>query len=165
MAILNPTQLSAEAQVIATETAQGANTATRIGQMYQDIIDSGVYTVKVSLTSAEILALADTPITLIAAQGASTLIKLLGCTMKLNYVSTTYTGGTLRIYFSSGGSFIISNSSYTNGSSIIFTPAFSTTQVFTTSAENDDLIIDAASAVSVGDGTLDIYLTYSVISL
>jgi len=123
------------------------------------------FTVKVSLTSAEILALADTPITLIAAQGASTLIKLLGCTMKLNYVSTTYTGGTLRIYFSSGGSFIISNSSYTNGSSIIFTPAFSTTQVFTTSAENDDLIIDAASAVSVGDGTLDIYLTYSVIEL
>jgi len=165
MAILNPTQLGTASQTIADETTAGANTAARIGGMFQDIVDSGVYTVKVSLTSAEILALADTPITLIAAQGASTLIKLLGCTMKLNYVSTTYTGGTLRIYFSSGGSFIISNSSYTNGSSIIFTPAFSTTQVFTTSAENDDLIIDAASAVSVGDGTLDIYLTYSVIEL
>ena len=122
-------------------------------------------TVKVSLTSAQLLALAATPITLIAAQGASTFIKLLGCTMKLNYVSTTYTGGALRIYFSSGGSFIISNSSYTNSSSIIFTPAFSTTQVFTTSAANDSLIIDAASAVTVGDGSLDIYLTYSVISL
>jgi len=171
MASQQPYQLTARtlalSDVIPTQAADGA---TEVGkntiQDVADLVTAGeVVTVKVSLTSAEILALADTPITLIAAQGASTLIKLLGCTMKLNYVSTTYTGGTLRIYFSSGGSFIISNSSYTNGSSIIFTPAFSTTQVFTTSAENDDLIIDAASAVSVGDGTLDIYLTYSVISL
>ena len=171
MASAQPYQLTARtlalSDVIPTQAADGA---TEVGkntiQDVADLVTAGeVVTVKVSLSSAQILALAATPITLIAAQGASTLIKLLGCTMKLNYVSTTYTGGTLRIYYSSGGSFIISNSSYTNGSSIIFTPAFSTTQVFTTSAENDDLIIDAASAVSVGDGTLDIYLTYSVISL
>ena len=171
MASAQPYQLTARtlalSDVIPTQAADGA---TEVGkntiQDVADLVTAGeVVTVKVSLSSAQILALAATPITLIAAQGASTLIKLLGCTMKLNYVSTTYTGGTLRIYYSSGGSFIISNSSYTNGSSIIFTPAFSTTQVFTTSAANDSLIIDAASAVTVGDGSLDIYLTYSVISL
>jgi len=165
MAILNPTQLGTASQTIADETTAGANTAAKIGGMFQDIVDSGVFTVSVSLTSAEILALDATPITLIPAQGAGTFIKLIGVTMKLNYVTTTYTGGALRIYFSSGGSFIITNNTYTNSSSVIFTPAFSTTQVFTTGAENDDLIIDAASAVTVGDGSLDIYLTYSVISL
>lgn len=165
MAILNPTQLSTEAQVIATETAQGANTAARIGGMCQDIIDSGVFTVKASLSSAEILALDATPKTLIAAQGAGTFIRLHAVTMKLNYGTTTYTGGALRVKYTSGGSFVIINSSYTNSSSIIFNPALATTQIFTTSAENDSLVMDAASTVSVGDGTLDVYLTYSVISL
>ena len=122
-------------------------------------------TVKVSLSSAEILALDATPVTLIAAQGTGTFIRLHSVTMKLNYGTTTYTGGGLRIKYTSGGSFIITNSSYTNSSSIIFNPALSNNQIFTTSAENDSLVIDAASAVSVGNGTLDIYLTYSVISL
>lgn len=165
MAILNPTQLSSAAQGIATATAAGSNTAAIVGGLFQDIVDSGVFTVKVSLTSANILALDATPITLIAAQGAGTFTRLLNVTMKLNYGTTTYTGGALRIYYSSGGSFIVSNSSYTNSSSIIFNPALGSTQIFLTSAENDDLIIDAASAVSVGDGTLDIYLTYCTISL
>jgi len=122
-------------------------------------------TVKVSLSSAEILALATTPKTLIAAQGAGTFIRLQAVTMRLNYGTTTYTGGGLRIKYTSGGSFIITNTSYTNSSSIIFNPALATTQAFTTSAENDSLVMDAASAVSVGDGTLDVYLTYNVISL
>jgi len=171
MASAQPYQLTARtlalSDVIPTQAADGA---TEVGkntiQDVADLVTAGeVVTVKVSLTSADILALAATPITLIPAQGAGTFIKLIGVTMKLNYVSTTYTGGALRIYFSSGGSFIITNNTYTNSSSVIFTPAFSTTQVFTTGAENDDLIIDAASAVTVGDGSLDIYLTYSVISL
>lgn len=122
-------------------------------------------TVKVSLSSAEILALDATPKTLIAAQGAGTFIRLHAVTMKLNYGTTTYTGGALRVKYTSGGSFVITNSSYTNSSSIIFNPALATTQIFTTSAENDSLVMDAASTVSVGDGTLDVYLTYSVISL
>ncbi len=165
MSILNPTQLSTAAQVIATETAAGANTASRIGGMSQDIIDSGVFTVKVSLSSAEILALATTPKVLVAAQGAGTLIRPLAITFNLTYVSTTYTGGAMRIYYSTGGSFLVSNSTYTNGSSVPYYGTISNTVALATGAINDDLIMDAASAVSVGDGTLDVYITYAVISI
>jgi len=164
MAILNPTELSAEAQVIATETAQGANTATRIGQMYQDIIDSGVYTVKVSLTSAEILQLNSTPIELIAAQGTGTLIRLIAGTFQYNYGTTSYTAGNVRIYYTSGGSYIMQNAILGNGSYGISYGSFTTSPVFVT-PENEPLMLDSNFNPTDGDGTLDIFLTYSVIEL
>lgn len=149
---------------------QAADGATEVGKnTIQDVADlvlnSSVVTVKVTLSSAEILALAVVPKTLIVAQGAGKLIRVLAVTMRLNYGTATYTGGALRVYYTSGGSFIVTNSTYTNTSTVIYNPALSSTQVFTVSAENDSLIMDAASAVTVGDGSLDVYISYIVITL
>jgi hypothetical protein len=126
---------------------------------------TGDYFIKVSLTSAEILALNATPKVLIAAPGAGKFIRLYNVTMRLNFGTTSYTGGSIRIKYPSGGSFIMTNSSHTNFSSIIYNPALSTTQLFTTGAENDSLVLDASSAITNGDGTIDIYLQYTIIDL
>lgn len=163
MAILNPTQLSAEAQAIATETTQGANTATRIGQMYQDIIDSGVYTVKVSLTSAEILQLNTTPKTLIAAPGAGKLIRPIGQVMKLNYGTTQYSGNAMITTL--GGNIAFTQTSYLSNSDAYdmrMQGQFGTA----TDLENLPLLATVTSANPTGgDSTIDLYITYAVISL
>lgn len=166
MAILNPTQLSSAAQGIATATAAGSNTAAIVGGLFQDIVDSGVFTVKVSVSSAQLLALSSfSPLMLIAAKGAGKLIRPIAFTFKLNYGTTTYTGGSLQIYYASGGSFMVQNSSYTNSSSIMYYAPIANTFIFDQSAINNNLVLSVSSAISNGDSTLDIYITYEVITI
>ncbi len=126
---------------------------------------STVTTVKVSLTSAEILDLATNPKVLIAAQGAGKLIQVNFVTMRLNFGSAPYVGGTLRVRYATGGTPILSNSSHTNSSSIIFNPALSGTQVFADTAANVNVFLDSSGSITNGDGTLDVYITYTVITL
>lgn len=165
MAILNPTQLSAEAQVIATETAQGANTAIRIGQMYQDIIDSGAYTVKVSLSSAEILQLFTTPKELIAAPGAGKVINTLQIFIKLNYNSVQYTGNNMQIRINGTSLNLIDNAFYKNIEDRWFF-AFPLPGQSLIDPSNQALIftVDSANPTS-GNSTMDCYITYNIISL
>ena len=173
MAILNPAQLSAEAQVIATETAQGANTAARIGQMYQDIIDSGVYTVKVSLSSAEILALNTTPKQLVAAPGSGKILQPLFYLVKLSYATAQYaTNTTLQFNYDGLPAVgIVSNSILNRTESFIMRQAAASTTAFafaisTSDITNKGLFVSVTNGnPTAGDGTLDIYITYTIISL
>ena len=172
MAILNPTQLSAEAQVIATETAQGANTATRIGQMYQDIIDSGVYTVKVSLTSAEILNLFTTPKQIIAAPGAGFCIQPICFFYEYNYGTTTYnTNQTLELRYAGVAANVNSNTILSRIFSVKARQGSLSTTLLTY-IDSTQEIENKAFEVTVqtgnptdGDGTLNIHVTYCIISL
>jgi len=125
------------------------------------------FTVKVSLTSAEILALNTTPIQLIAAQGANTVIRPLGFMFRLNYVSSTYSGSNLRIYLDGTGSYNVQTTIYAAGSDAlnIASPSPSNTYI-PSAATNVPLMVDAAGAdPTAGDGSFDIYITYTVITL
>lgn len=125
-----------------------------------------VTTVKVSVSSAQLLALSSfSPLMLIAAKGAGKLIRPIAFTFKLNYGTTTYTGGSLQIYYASGGSFMVQNSSYTNSSSIMYYAPIANTFIFDQSAINNNLVLSVSSAISNGDSTLDIYITYEVITI
>lgn len=170
MASAQPYQLTARtlalSDVIPTQAADGA---TEVGkntiQDVADLVTAGeVVTVKVSLTSAEILQLNSTPIELIAAQGTGTLIRLIAGTFQYNYGTTSYTAGNVRIYYTSGGSYIMQNAILGNGSYGISYGSFTTSPVFVT-PENEPLMLDSNFNPTDGDGTLDIFLTYSVIEL
>jgi hypothetical protein len=164
MAILNPTQLSAEAQVIATETTAGTNTASRIGGMFQDLVDSGVYAVKASLSSAEILALNTTPKQVVAAGGAGTVLFPVAILWKYTFGTTPYaTNTTLRVRM--GGTMMSLGSLLTQtGNAYALQPLLG--GVFATDISNTGITIDVQTGNPTGgDGTLDAYLIYNTISL
>jgi hypothetical protein len=166
MAILNPTQLGTAAQGIATATAAGSNTAAIVGGLFQDIVDSSVFTVKVTLSSAEILALNTTPKTVVAAQGANTLIRPLAWYAVLNYNSSPYSGGNINLAVGSM-TVIISSSFYTNNSNIAEVRS-ATNLAVTGTADwiNAPLVVRIASADPTGgNSTVNIFVTYTVISV
>lgn len=123
-------------------------------------------TVKVSLTSAEILALNTTPKTLIAAGGTGTVIVPISILCNFTYGTTTYatfTSGRFKFFAISGN--IASNSIIGSVSNIIsIQPIVSTS--FSTLPINTAFIYDISSGnPTTGDGTLDIYITYCLVTL
>jgi hypothetical protein len=87
-----------------TQIVQGSDymMISRGGVAYKvepKIITGGIIKVTRTLTSAEVLALNGTPIVLLAAQGASTLIEPISVACFLQYNSTTYATAThLRVH-------------------------------------------------------------------
>lgn len=137
----------------------------------QDVLNlaggSGVQTVKVSLTSADILALNSTPYTLVAAQGAGTMINVLKVWYLYRFVTTAYTGGGLLtvtmgpINIAPALANLLSSST-----DLIGRPGTGVTT--TTSSfgyDNTPVLLNCSLAQTLGDSTLDVYVTYDVITL
>jgi len=120
-------------------------------------------TVKVSLSSAEILQLFTTPKTLIAAPGAGFVIKPINQMAKNNYGTLTYSGNNMLT--SLGGSSVFSTGVYTLGNDGF---DLKSAAGFTTSTDLENLPLIATISSSnpiTGDGTVDLYITYCIISL
>jgi hypothetical protein len=129
-----------------------------------------VNTIKVSLTSANILALNATPFTLIAAQGAGTIVNVLKVWYSYNHNTTAYTGGgflTVKLGSAFGATISGNIGGILNsGSNIIGMPSMSVSSSTGTSGfDNTAVVLYNTSAQTLGDGTLDVYLTYDVITL
>jgi len=164
MSILNPTQLGVAAQVIADETTAGANTAARVGGMFQDIVDSSVYTVKVSVSSAEILALNATPKSLISAPGAGKMVVPLAVSFRLNFVSVAYTTN-LNLRLRMNGT-LTQNAGILGLGATAYSLQPLAGGVFSTDITNTALTLDIATGEALaGDSTLDVYITYCIVSL
>jgi len=138
----------------------------------QDIADlagGGIITVKISLSSAEILALSTTPKTLIAAQGAGTYINVLSAAFRYNFVSAAYaTNYTLRLELGSMNPLVTTNIIITGTSNdwIVSSP----TQTLEVSGSPDWVNVPLKARIvggnpTAGDSTVDIYVTYNVITL
>lgn len=173
---------SAELSVLAngvlnlgTATTTGINigrtgiTTTILGSLAGDDV---VKTVKVSLSSAEILALNATPKQLIAAPGSGKTIQVARIIGKLNFVSAAYaTNTTLQVHFNNGGSVtVISNQSVLLTSTVNrmlhFIDATPTGATSLQYIENADLRLNVASGnPTTGGGSLDLYITYKIITL
>lgn len=122
-------------------------------------------TAKITISSAELLAIKTTPKVLIPAQGAGTRVVMHTATYSYNYGTSTYTGdvSTLIEYGSTGafGSFINIGAA---------TSVFGTVLIPSLSANveisNEDIIMHTSALDPVGgDGDLEIILEYSVVNI
>jgi len=121
-----------------------------------------------TLTSAEILALGTTPITLIAAPGVGNVIIVNKIYCRLNYNTVTYTNRNLFIKLNGA------NNDVAGGSSII---GSSLTRITQLTSSNDNLntasdltLIENASLIAylnlnptVGNSTMDILIEYQIL--
>jgi len=124
-------------------------------------------TATIAVTSAEMLAINTTPKTLVAAQGAGTIIVPKSITVKHTYVSTTYDTDTLVFakYDSTG-------KPGASGGLTIASTATSWIIVSSINAATTDDITNKALILSsntadpeTGDGTFEIVVEYSVITI
>lgn len=143
-------------------------------------------TVTVTLTADEIKALHATPISLIDAQGAGTVVAVTNCWVKLNYIAPAYTaGGTIQLAYDSVAG--AGSTTPGTGASIIITAIASNTFVSqaanaimgtinggqalilpgTQPIENTRILITNPSVTefATGNGTITIYVTYQVLPI
>jgi hypothetical protein len=129
-----------------------------------------VLTTKISLTSNEILNLNSTPIQLLPSPGSGRLYDVMGILCRMNYLTAAYaTNLQLQIYYNGAGLVIGSNSNILNatlnktGKMILSAIASAgATQYLTDTAIYCNV---SAGNPTGGSGTLDIYLTYKIITL
>ena len=128
---------------------------------------NNVFNVKVSLTAAEIKTLGTTPISLIPAQGAGTIIQLLEHpTISLNYGTVSFDNNPLLFNFSAASVNLFQSLTFINQTSDRITLAERVLSSGSSSIiENAPLLIGGTDSVATGDSTIDIYLTYQVITL
>lgn len=157
---------------IAISTALGTSDALVPSQKavkaYVDNFAGGsLATVKVSLSSAQILALNTTPVTLVAAPGAGKIIQPIAVMFNLVYNTTTYATNILAQirYAGISANFITSTILGLTASTLARLLA-STSLTFAAVPSNTALILDTQTGnPTTGNSTMDVYLTYTVITL
>lgn len=130
-----------------------------------------VSTIKVSLPSSAILALNATPFELIPAPGAGKTINVLKVFFKYNFNTTPYSGGGgIAVSLGSGfGSIPVSNA--IGGVLNNFQTSYAKPTMYTGSVvisfgyANIGLYLTAGLPQTGGDGSLDVYITYDVVTL
>lgn len=131
---------------------------------------NGVYRTKVSLSAAQIKSLNSSPIDLIAATGAGTYIRVNQVDLWLNWGTVAFdsnfiqikTDGATNNQVSFGNSFI-SSTANTNATGLPNTHIGATTDIY---LSNTKVVITSnADSVATGDSTVDVYITYEIITL
>jgi hypothetical protein len=142
-------------------------------QTVTDQVDSVTQLASVTLSSAEVLALATTPITLVAAPGAGNYIEFLGASLILDYESAGYTesGDNLGIKYTDASGVQVSNTIECTGfidqTADTITNAIPVldTIVAATGAVNQPLVLDnLGSNFAAGDSPLIVKVAYRVIA-
>ena len=173
MSVITDSALTALANAIQNETVAGANSATRVGTLFNNLVDSkqnvlnAIVTVKVSLSSAEILALFTTPKTLVAAQGAGTVLVPIRILINEIYNSIVYATNTTLIV--AGGTIFSTNLSSALGFSSSQLATFTlNTNATGSPASSTNTALTLTTSVgnpTAGNSTIDVYITYAVITL
>lgn len=129
-----------------------------------------VLTNKISLTSAQILALFTTPRQLVAAPGIGKMIEVLSIFGRLNFNSVAYATNTnLNFYLGSSVLSLASNINLINGTSsrigkFVFTAISGSTNG--NMQENAAVMVNVpGSNPTAGNSTLDLYVTYKIVTL
>lgn len=140
---------------------------TRRTSLFNVVSDLSVMTIKVSLTSAEILALNTTPKTLIPAPGEGRLIQPLFVTLRYNYGGSNYvTNTTLQVRYDGVSGNTCTSAILTNSNNAIGRTAAGFAGTFADPLENVALVVDVPTGnPASGNGTLDVYITFTVITL
>jgi len=127
-------------------------------------------TVIKSLSSANILALNTTPFTLVPEQGAGTIIIPVSAIMIYTFGTIAYAAGTLRLIENSTpaiGAAIMTNATGINLIAGSYNGNFIPSIVLGTATSiqtNQALQLYSGTAVTLGDGTMKIIVTYVVVT-
>lgn len=124
-----------------------------------------------SLTSAQILNISTTPITVVPAPGAGNLVIIEELIVSLNATATAYSATALGLWYGSVGASLqqpaILNANFlanSNGNFVYETRQFSsTTGLNATSAANQIVILSASSNPTTGTGTINWRVRYRII--
>lgn len=129
-----------------------------------DSIGAGLFTTKVTISSAQILALNTTPITLLAAPGAGFVNEVISVTFFLDYNSIPYaTYLTVDMEVGAGTTAILSSTVLNNSVDTFHTISPS---VAGAGFENTILRLKAQTGnPTAGNSPLNVYLTYRIITL
>lgn len=129
----------------------------------------------VTITSAQILDLHNTPITLLAAPGAGSYYRVLSCDLVYNFNTTAYStsGGTpsVQAFYGTSSTSITSSSTTlipSVASKVNFYIANSSTAVTLSDIENKAIIFKntvGGSSYTTGDGTLTCNIVYQTLSI
>lgn len=150
-------------ELTGSETIVGVQSGANV----QYFTSSFPITKKVTLSSAEILALFTTPKTLVAAQGGNTVIQLISVMANYKFNTTAY-GTSTDLQFSIGnwaGLVTISNILANTGNKM-YTVLSSPTNGDPSAITNTALKVIAPSGNPItGNSTVDLYVTYKILSL
>ena len=173
MSAITDSALSALANTVQNETVAGANSATRVGVLFNNLVDSkqnilnAIVTVKVSLLSTEILALFTTPKVLVAAQGVNTVLVPIRILINQTYNSVVYATNTTLIV--AGGTIFSTNLSSALGFSsnqlATFTLSTNATGSPASSTNTALTLTTLGGNPTAGNSIIDVYLTYAIITL
>ena len=98
MSVKTDAQLTAEIAANISDPKNKQNTAALVREVFTDIkdtmFDGKIYTFRVPITSAQVLTMNTTPITLVAAPGVGYEIELITSSCKLTYNSVDYATNT-----------------------------------------------------------------------
>lgn len=124
---------------------------------------------RTTITSAQVLAISGTPITLVPAYGPNTIIALFRYNAVLNFVTTAYSATALSLYWgnSSGPAVAVglsatmvsaTSSQWQNSRGDLLTTTTALSGVV-----NEPLVFTGAASPTLGDGTFDIDVWYTII--
>ncbi len=123
--------------------------------------------VKINLTSADLLALNGTPITVASAIGAGYALVPISMAYRYAHVTTDYAGGNVVLCndaSSTSDAFLsVSNVTLRTSNKSGSLPANTGTGV-NAIVDNDDLVLKATSALTTGDGSLTVWVTYTILT-
>jgi hypothetical protein len=125
--------------------------------------------IKVSLTANQIKNLGTTPITAIPAQGVGTYIRVTSCDAFLNWNSVAFDGNIIYVGADGSTPYFELGSAFTNlTSQTADSNASGQTKIgnnLNFMAKNTAIVISGTDSVATGDSTIDVYITYEVITL
>ena len=122
---------------------------------------SGLLNTTISISSAQILSLNSSPIEIIPAPGVGKVINVVNSTLSLNYGTTPYTSTVVRIRYGGGNDVTNVASIISETSNSIWNGRLTIMEIF----QNDKIEIITDANPTGGDSTMDIYITYEIITL
>ena len=132
----------------------------------ESVLEIGLTTTKVTLSAAEINALDVAPVNLINAPGVGKAIAILDCRARLNWNSVAFNTGEIRLFQTD----LAASYSHYLGSAwrAYVTDSYALTRetgFIPGWGENLALKATASAAGGVGNSTIDLWITYKVITL
>jgi len=151
-----------------TEGTQYFNSTTKQMRGYDGAVwrnmYNNVFNTKTTLTASQIKDIGTTPIQLIPAQGVGTIISPISVIARLNWNTTAFTANGLDFYLDSTHPlYIIANIISRTEDTIIKEAEWDSNN--NNLVENSPFMVGGTDSAITGDSTLDIYVSYQIITL